>query len=375
MKLVFSFKRILNFTIFLICATVVAVETYSCLRKYLAEPQGTHISVEDGIGRVFPQFTICPSLQYSRTHIFKSCGLVWYNVYLGEVNNLNWWPNDTEKCGTTKDLFDHLFLDMHDVIKRAEVTYENDTKIRIYPNQTEFWHEHYEFRIGRCFVFSIFAEDKISKISFHFKVGAYSLNVYYHSPGLFKTVGLMNRKSVDVKAKFPKSEGVEIVVDYDVYKMLDFGGAKCNDTQNYSRDNCTDEQLYEESIKKINCTWPFLPFGIMRNASWDQICKNESQIEMMTHQIAPKYVQKKAKKCLDPCNYLRIFAAETARTSYNPNPKVIFHFAETVNVMTAYYDYTGISMVAEIGGYVGLFLGISFYQLTDVITYLFKKMF
>ena len=113
----------------------------------------------------------------------------------------------------------------------------------------------------------------------------------------------------------------------------------------------------------------------MPNALWDQVCKNDSEIETMTHEIAPKYVQKKAKNCLDPCGYVRIFASETARTSYNPNPKVIFHFAETVSVMTAYYDYTGISMVAEIGGYVGLFLGISFYQFTDVVTYLSKKIF
>ena len=199
------------------------------------------------------------------------------------------------------------------------------------------------------------------------------MNIYYHSPGLFRTVGIMNRKKVGLRANFPKSEVVEIFVDYDVYKMLDFGGAQCNDKQNYSRDDCTDEQLYKESMEKINCTWPFLPFDTMSNSSWNEVCKNDCEIETMTGDIVAKYVHKKAQNCLDPCNYIQIFASETSRTAFTRNPRVIFQFAETVNVMTAYYDYTGISLVAEIGGYVGLFLGISFYKTTDIITYLFKK--
>ena len=81
-----SLKKILNLTIFIICASIVAKETYVCLTKYLSQPQGTHISVDQGIGHVFPQFTICPSVNYAKTKIFKECGLEWTKFYFGEIN-------------------------------------------------------------------------------------------------------------------------------------------------------------------------------------------------------------------------------------------------------------------------------------------------
>ena len=42
-------------------------------------------------------------------------------------------------------------------------------------------------------------------------------------------------------------------------------------------------------------------------------------------------------------------------------------FKENIKVTKAYHIYSGLSLVAEIGGYVGLFLGVSINQ----ITYLF----
>ena len=96
----------------------------------------------------------------------------------------------------------------------------------------------------------------------------------------------------------------------------------------YFRDQCTDDQLYEESMSDLNCTWPFLDFD--KTPSWNEICQNETLIESLTEEIAPKYVQKKGSQCLDPCQYVKIDASETARTSFNPNPKIIFHFAQSL---------------------------------------------
>ena len=46
-----------------------------------------------------------------------------------------------------------------------------------------------------------------------------------------------------------------------------------------------------------------------------------------------------------------------------------FLFPESIRVQRAYYAYSGVSLIAEIGGYVGLFLGWSVYQITDVVEY------
>ena len=45
-------------------------------------------------------------------------------------------------------------------------------------------------------------------------------------------------------------------------------------------------------------------------------------------------------------------------------------FPESFEVHKAYYAYDELSLIAEIGGYVGLFLGSSVYQITDLLGWL-----
>ena len=42
-------------------------------------------------------------------------------------------------------------------------------------------------------------------------------------------------------------------------------------------------------------------------------------------------------------------------------------FQETTTISTDQYSYTWLNLVAEVGGYVGLFLGYSVYQMTDLL--------
>ena len=54
-------------------------------------------------------------------------------------------------------------------------------------------------------------------------------------------------------------------------------------------------------------------------------------------------------------------------SSKNSGRKYIqFKFKENVKVFEAYYTYNELSLIAEIGGYVGLFLGWSVQQLFDI---------
>ena len=49
-------------------------------------------------------------------------------------------------------------------------------------------------------------------------------------------------------------------------------------------------------------------------------------------------------------------------------------FEEYVQEITNYYSYDSLSFIAEIGGYVGLFLGYSFFQITDLFSFLIRKL-
>ena len=50
--------------------------------------------------------------------------------------------------------------------------------------------------------------------------------------------------------------------------------------------------------------------------------------------------------------------------------EVVLNFNEQVHETDAYYSYDGLSFIAEIGGFVGLFLGASIYQTADLFQFL-----
>ena len=52
-------------------------------------------------------------------------------------------------------------------------------------------------------------------------------------------------------------------------------------------------------------------------------------------------------------------------TYYIPG-QLHFIFQKYIKVTTSYWSYSGLSLLAEVGGYVGLFLGVSVNQISDI---------
>ena len=56
-------------------------------------------------------------------------------------------------------------------------------------------------------------------------------------------------------------------------------------------------------------------------------------------------------------------------------PKMIqLMFPESIEIQSAFYVYQELSLIAEVGGYVGLFLGYSVYQITDMFDIFFHSL-
>ena len=54
--------------------------------------------------------------------------------------------------------------------------------------------------------------------------------------------------------------------------------------------------------------------------------------------------------------------------------EIRFMFPESIKVQAAFYVYKELSLIAEVGGYVGLFLGWSVYQITDLLDMSFESL-
>ena len=73
--------------------------------------------------------------------------------------------------------------------------------------------------------------------------------------------------------------------------------------------------------------------------------------------------------CLEACSYMSIKSteAEEKETDVENNGELVLSFNQKIHKTETYYLYEGISLIAEIGGFVGLFLGASVYQIADLL--------
>ena len=111
-------------------------------------------------------------------------------------------------------------------------------------------------------------------------------------------------------------------------------------------------------MEKINCTWPF-------SSHKNHICVNQNDAKM-AHDFGMAHHRRKPITCLDPCHYLQVNSYETGSFA-SQSPQISFKFPENMRITRAYYSYQRINLIAEIGGYVGLFLGVSVIQITNVL--------
>ena len=146
--------------------------------------------------------------------------------------------------------------------------------------------------------------------------------------------------------------------------MLDFQGVPCNNKKGYRLDKCVLNELEKESLKIIGCV---SPFGITK----DNICEDE-QVSKKAFLLYKRFKNKEdltKLSCLEPCTYMSvkiIKATALEKSRVEEIGTVLLHFNGQVHETVAYYSYDDLSFIAEIGGYVGLFLGASMYQTADL---------
>ena len=81
--------------------------------------------------------------------------------------------------------------------------------------------------------------------------------------------------------------------------------------------------------------------------------------------------------CAYPCKFTRNYFRD--RRKLNPdheNPSSLFlKFNKFIKISKARHSYGGLELLAEFGGYVGLFLGISVFHLSDAFTKIAQLIF
>ena len=129
-------------------------------------------------------------------------------------------------------------------------------------------------------------------------------------------------------------------------------------------------------MKKFGCTTPWGP-------NKDHICKNATlgnqadrfYRDYWAYRIATKAHEQKAfEQCPKSCTVMRLRVSnQIGKPLQNGGNQLVIKFYETIMVTEDHYVYGWLNLVAEVGGYVGLFLGISVYQFTDLVSIVLFK--
>ena len=84
-------------------------------------------------------------------------------------------------------------------------------------------------------------------------------------------------------------------------------------------------------------------------------------------EIGKRYYKRLVKNCPWSCRYLKAKIDGNVKQKLKNKLSIAFAFKPNVKVFKSYLVYNELSLIAEIGGYVGLFLGWSVYQLSDTL--------
>ena len=187
--------------------------------------------------------------------------------------------------------------------------------------------------------------------------------VYIHTPGMF----LKGSKQSKIDMKLGKID--KYVVHREYHELLDYGGSPCNNDKTYQIDACNYNGTEKKSLEELGCTTPFGP-------NKTKICTNETigrRAYSIYHRFMFSFSEGNYEGCYYPCSYFTISTKH--ETTYEESPgysRLILKFEQLIQVTKSHYTYRELSLIAEIGGYVGLFLGTSVNQIPYLL-YVLKK--
>ena len=170
-------------------------------------------------------------------------------------------------------------------------------------------------------------------------------------------------------------------IDYDIYELLDYGGEPCNNDKSYQLDDCNSNGAWKKSMETIGCTSPYaLNKTKICTDTFKALETADIYTEFMDHSSDLVDV-KNYEGCYYPCSYFVVSGKNSRTMKMGPTYKyaeVYMKFEQLIKETKSYYAYSGLSLIAEIGGYVGLFLGVSINQLTilwDILDVLLEKFY
>lgn len=164
----------------------------------------------------------------------------------------------------------------------------------------------------------------------------------------------------------------DFAIDYESVTLLHYDGIPCNPDPEYNLDQCALNRIDRHLMNTIGCA---TPLGNYTDS--DTACANKDDAETAQLFYFENQLET-SEECPYPCNTLwnKVTASDTKPTGNlggAPSLQVFLSFPKFVKGSQARYVYQIINFIGEFGGVIGLFLGVSIMQLTDLMIWLSRE--
>ena len=235
--------RFSQLIIFLGCLSFVLHRGYKCLDKYVQKQKSTTIEKVFSQNQPFPSITFCPySSPEFKEDILKKCNLTKSKYYYDNI----WKGNgDEEFCNDPKELNLRATWQLDDLkLTYLYIEYKNE-RIDILQNVT--W-KRITLNWDVCFSLILpqrFHSEIIKSMKFYFyDKPPPDFKFYVHQENAILNDLPIENSAIGLKAY----ERLSLTYDHDVVHAVDLGGVACNDSVEYSYDDCIYNQIHEVSI-------------------------------------------------------------------------------------------------------------------------------
>lgn len=267
-----------------------------------------------------------------------------------------------------KVLLDQLTVPLQDIIGVISfilASGENETIFDKEFNQQNWTRSMHYYR-GMCYHLHIpkeLMEKGIGTVFLYLKQNAL---VFVHSHGMWR-----RSSHNEAQVMGTRGTGTYAKIDYSVYHLLDYLGESCDESDSYSFDDCFYGHLDDKILKETGCT---TPFGL----STEKICKNQTQGFSASNTFFGLTKFKGSLGCRHPCSYVKVTKEKLEISDDDSNatriyPGVYLQFDDEVTVIETQFAYSSLSLFAEIGGYIGLLLGVSVNQVSHLLNFVLSK--
>ena len=162
---------------------------------------------------------------------------------------------------------------------------------------------------------------------------------------------------------------LDFVYDLSVNTLEDLDEHACNPEMNHHYDTTFYELIANENEKHFNCSVPFHPpitSRITKNTI--EICNNsdtgKKACENWSNSMSAGPQTPKNKPCARMDIFLGLPFIDSEQPDHEASIRIYIKSDVKVKSVIMYYDFT--TLAAEVGGYIGMFLGISLVDFTII---------